>query len=274
VSAATGSDPKPVPNEDVAGRVATSAAAVKTAAIAPAGAVAKVPAPDNARWGGAADSKPAPAKAAQAGEAAAAPKVDDPQSAPVPTEAPKIAAPKTEAPKKLAYAAPSQASAHPVDKAVTAALPPASASKEEALPGVDTNPLSVPAKASAEEANDAAGGGYLSTVHMAVKLHAGPSNGSRSVGVVPSKATVHVLSCSGWCKVSYQGREGYVYKSFLGHGSTSAAAQKAAPEKAASEKTAASQAQAGQPAAKPAAPAPADAKALEEAAERTLMRRR
>jgi hypothetical protein len=278
-NAAAGSDPKSAPNQDVAGRVA-SAAAVKTAAIPASGAAVKVPAPDNARWGGAADDKPAASEAAQA-DGAAAPKVDDPQSAPVSTEAPKVAASKaeaakTEAPKKLAYASPSQASAHPVDKAVTAALPPASASREEALPGVNTNPLSVPANASADEADDAAGsGGYVGTVRTAVKLHAGPSNGSRSIGVVPGKATVHVLNCNGWCKVSYQGREGYVFKSFLGHGSAPTAAQKAAPEKAASEKTAAApQAQAAQPAAKAAAPAPADAQALKEAAERTLMRRR
>jgi hypothetical protein len=280
VNAAAGSDAKASLNEDVAGRVATPAAAVKTAAIAPAGAAVKVPAPGNARWGVA--DKPATAEAAQADEVATAPKVDDPQSAPVPTEAPKMAESKTDAaksetPKKLAYASPSQASAHPVDKAVTAALPPASvskpasASKEETLPGVNTNPLSVPAKASANEADDA--GGYLSTVHTAVKLHAGPSNGSRSIGVVPSKATVHVLNCQGWCKVSYQGREGYVFKSFLGHGSAPVA-QKAAPEKAAAAKTAAApQAQAAQSAAKAAAPAPADAQALEAAAERTRMRR-
>ena len=274
--------------QDAVGRIATPAAAAKTASIAPKGAAvaaAKVPAPDNERWGDdAADAKVAAAPQPQAEKADAAPEVNDPQSAPVPTEEPKMAASKTEspeaaaeAPKKLAYAAPSQA-AHPVDKAVTAALPPATSSprdaspkgssNETALPGVNADPLSVPAKASAGEAGDTAGG-YASTVHTAVKLHAGPSNGSRSIGVVPGQATVHVLNCKGWCKVSYAGKEGYIFKSFLGRASAPAPA---APQKSAAA-PAAPAAQAAQSAAKPAAPAPADAKALEAASERTMMRR-
>lgn len=280
--------------QDTAERIATPAVAAKTASIAPKGAAvaaAKVPAPDNERWGDdAADAKVAAAPQPQAEKADAAPEVNDPQSAPVPTEEPKMAASKTEspeaaaeAPKKLAYAAPSQA-AHPVDKAVTAALPPATSSprgpsskdsspenssNETALPGVNADPLSVPAKASAGEAGDTAGG-YTSTVHTAVKLHAGPSNGSRSIGVVPGQATVHVLNCKGWCKVSYAGKEGYIFKSFLGRASTAPAP--AAPQKSAAA-PAAPAAQAAQSAAKPAAPAPADAKALEAASSRTMMRR-
>jgi hypothetical protein len=45
------------------------------------------------------------------------------------------------------------------------------------------------------------------------------------VGVVPAKATVHVLNCKGWCRISYNGRQGYVFKSFLG----GAAAAEASP---------------------------------------------
>jgi hypothetical protein len=286
--------------QDTAERTVTPAVAAKTAAIAPKGAAVaavKVPAPDNERWGDdAADAKVAAAPQPQAEKADAASEVNDPQSAPVPMEEPKMAtseaeapkavaeAPKTEvsktvaeAPKKLAYASPSQA-AHPVDKAVTAALPQAaSTSGERALPGVNANPLSVPAKASAGEASDSdSAGGYASTVHTAVKLHAGPSNGSRSIGVVPGKATVHVLNCKGWCKVSYAGKEGYIFKSFLGGHASSAPAQDA-PQKSAAAPAApaapAAQQAAQSAAAKPAAPAPADAKALEAASERTMMRR-
>lgn len=246
--------------QDHAARIAAPAAAqVKMAAVAPSGvAVAgmKVPAPDNARWGEAAASAKA-AAAPQTEEADAAPEVNDPQSAPVPTQPPKA-----EAPQKLAYAEPSQAAAPPVDKAVTAALPPAGSSKETGLPGVNPAPLSVPDSAAAAKAGDSRGG-YMSTVHTAVRLHAGPSNGSRSIGVVPKKATVHVLNCQSWCKVSYEGKEGYIFKNFLGHASASA------PAAAAPEKTAAAQSAA----AKPAATAPADAKALEAAGERTMMRR-
>jgi hypothetical protein len=254
---------------DTAARPSVSGAPVKTAALPanPAAPAAKVPAPGNARWGKAEGARTT--AAAVPAEAEGAPKVDTPPSAPVPSEEPKMAAskapdPKAEAPKKLAYAAPEKA-VRPVDKTATAALPPASG--KTALPGVDTDPLSVaPAKADASD-DGSASGGYASTVHTDVKLHAGPSNGSRSLGVVPRKATVQVLSCSGWCKVSYGGKQGYIYKSFLGHAPASAAAQKPAPEKTAA---AAPQAEASQPG----APAPADAKALEEAAKRTVMRAR
>jgi hypothetical protein len=261
--------------QNTAERIAAPAASVKTAAIAPKGVAvaAKVPAPDNARWGEAADANPTPASQPQAAEEAdSGPKVNDPQSAPVPTEAPKMAAPKTEAPKaepvkKLAYAAPAQAS-QPVDKAATAALPPAAPSKDTALPGVNSSPLSVPTTASAGEAVGGAGG-YMSTVSSDVRLHASASGGSRSIGVVPKKATVQVLTCKGWCRISYKGQEGYIYKSFLGHASAPAPAP-AAPEKAA----AASATQTQQNTAKPATAAPvANAEALKAAAERTLMQR-
>jgi hypothetical protein len=259
--------------QNTAARVAAPAASVKTAAVAPKGAAVavKVPAPDNARWGDDADAKAAAAPQPQVAAADAGPKVNDPQSAPVPTEAPKMAAPKTEAPKaevvkKLAYAAPSEAS-HPVDKAVTAALPPAAPSKDTALPGVDPSPLSVPTKASAGDA-DSSTGGYMSTVSTDVRLHASASGSSRSIGVVPRKATVHVLTCKGWCRISYKGQEGYIYKSFLGH---AAAPAPAAPQKAAA---AAPVAETQPNTAKPAAAAPAaNAEALRAAAERTLMQR-
>ncbi|MGN6771434.1 MAG: SH3 domain-containing protein [Rhizobiaceae bacterium] len=299
VAAAEGPKANADAPQGAAERVAAPAAPVKAAAVAPKGVSAKVPAPDNARWGDAEGAKVAAAPQPQAeqtdtapaGDADATPKVNDPQSAPVPTEEPKMAvskteAPKTEAaepeaPKKLAYASPSQA-VHPVDKAVTAALPsaesspqnssPADSSEETTLPGVNANPLSVPAKASADEADNTPGG-YVSTVHTDVKLHASASNGSRSIGVVPRKASVHVLSCSSWCKISYNGKEGYVFKSFLGRASAPAPAQ---PEKTAAAPAVAPVApvaQAAQSAAKPAAPAPADAKALEAASERTRVGR-
>jgi len=262
--------------QDTAGRVSAPAVPVKSAAAEPKGIAAagvKILTPDNARWGDETAVKAAAAPQPQAEEADVAQAVNDPQSAPVPTEEPKMAAPETEAPKaeapkKLAYAAPSQA-AHPVDNAVTAALPRAGSSKETALPGVDPDPLSLPSKTSAGRV-EGTSGGYMSTVHTAVKLRAGPSNGSRSIGVVPGKATVHVLSCQGWCKVSYEGREGYIFKNFLGHASAPAPA---AAETASAPAATAPAAQPAQSAAKPAAPAPADAKALEAAAERTMMGR-
>jgi hypothetical protein len=216
--------------QDVAERVASPDRTEAVSSHAVASANVRVPAPDNARWGDAADGKPAAAPATQAdapaaqgaaGQAdaapdAAAPKVQDPQSAPVPTEAPR----------KLAYAAPEPAPAHDaVDKAATASLPPARAAKGAPPPGVDPNLLSVPSKASADAVDDSASGGYLSAVKSDVRMHSGAGNHTGVVGVVPAKATVHVLNCKGWCRISYNGRQGYVFKSFLG----GAAAAEASP---------------------------------------------
>jgi hypothetical protein len=229
--AAPDADAKQAAAQDAAERVAppdNKAEAIPSRTVAVANM--KVPAPDNARWGDVPDGKPDPAPKAQAdapaaqgaaGQADAAPdaaasKVQDPQSAPVPTEAPR----------KLAYAAPEPAPAHDaVDKAATASLPPARAAKGAPPPGVDPNLLSVPSKASADAVDDSASGGYLSAVKSDVRMHSGAGNHTGVVGVVPAKATVHVLNCKGWCRISYNGRQGYVFKSFLG----GAAAAEASP---------------------------------------------
>lgn len=52
-------------------------------------------------------------------------------------------------------------------------------------------------------------------VTAAVKLRSGPTKGSGVLGVVPAGSAVNVLSCDGWCQVSYNGRTGWVYKNFL-----------------------------------------------------------
>ncbi len=52
-------------------------------------------------------------------------------------------------------------------------------------------------------------------VTAAVKLRSGPTKGSGVLTVVPAGSAVNVLSCNGWCQVSYNGRTGWVYKNFL-----------------------------------------------------------
>jgi hypothetical protein len=55
-------------------------------------------------------------------------------------------------------------------------------------------------------------------ITSAVKMRAGEDNDSDVVKVLPAKASVQVLSCKAWCKVSYDGTEGYVFKRFLKRG--------------------------------------------------------
>ncbi|MCX7305146.1 MAG: SH3 domain-containing protein [Hyphomicrobiales bacterium] len=52
-------------------------------------------------------------------------------------------------------------------------------------------------------------------VTQAVNLRSSPKKGASVLGVVPASTTVSVLSCDGWCQISYNGRKGWVYKSFL-----------------------------------------------------------
>lgn len=271
---------------EVAGRVASADKVGMGPALAVGAANVKVLAPDNARWGKATDSKPSAAPAGQANaaqanapaaeadnaqakapeaeaavNAAAAPDVKDPQSAPVPTEAPK----------KLAYAAPEPKQAHPVDRAVTASLPPAKAPQDTTPPGVDPNLLSVPASTSAKAAEESVAGGYMSKVKSGVRMHSGAGNHTGTVGVIPDHAVVQVLHCDVWCKVSYNGRQGYIYKTFLGGHSVAVAAK---PAPAAPAAPAQAQAQEPQKKTAEAATAAPSTNAMEEAGQQTMTRGR
>lgn len=65
-------------------------------------------------------------------------------------------------------------------------------------------------------------------VTAAVNMRSGPRKGSSVLTVVPAGSPVQVLSCNGWCQIAYNGRKGFVYKSYL-------AASKARPQKQAAE---------------------------------------
>jgi len=52
-------------------------------------------------------------------------------------------------------------------------------------------------------------------VTAAVKLRSGPSKGNGVAGVVPAGSAVNVLSCDGWCQITYNGKSGWVYKNYL-----------------------------------------------------------
>lgn len=66
----------------------------------------------------------------------------------------------------------------------------------------------------------AAGGVAAGTakVRQAVNMRSAPKKGAGVLGVVPAGKSVSVLSCESWCQISYEGRKGWVYKSFLAAG--------------------------------------------------------
>lgn len=53
------------------------------------------------------------------------------------------------------------------------------------------------------------------TIASAVNMRARGAKGSRVLGVIPQGATVGLVDCDGWCEVIYDGRRGFIYKSFI-----------------------------------------------------------
>lgn len=77
-------------------------------------------------------------------------------------------------------------------------------------------------------------GGRRAVVTTAVKLHASAENHSRVLAVVPAKASVELFSCDQWCKIAYDGHEGFIYKEFVrrsGHVHSPAATHRAPAER-------------------------------------------
>jgi hypothetical protein len=71
-------------------------------------------------------------------------------------------------------------------------------------------------EADPEMAGNAAAAGRQARIRTAVNMRSGPGDGSRTIGVIPSNSTVSLApGCRHWCKVTYQGRTGYIYKRFL-----------------------------------------------------------
>ena len=70
--------------------------------------------------------------------------------------------------------------------------------------------------ADTEMAGNAPAGGRQARIRTAVNMRSGPADGSRVLSVIPTNSTVSLApGCRHWCKVTYQGRTGYIYKSFV-----------------------------------------------------------
>ena len=89
------------------------------------------------------------------------------------------------------------------DGAQTAAIP----TPKPDLPAADESAVEPkPQKASA-----ASTGRILS----AVTMRAGPKKNAAAIVTVPAKASVQVVSCSKWCQIVYNGKRGWIYKSYI-----------------------------------------------------------
>ncbi|MER9295284.1 SH3 domain-containing protein [Mesorhizobium sp. M0621] len=117
----------------------------------------------------------------------------------------------TDATAELAKVAapPAAAGSHP-DGAQTAAIPavkpPVPAQQPAATEGDDSQAKAKPGKVAA-----AGTGRILRTVTM----RSGPKKNAAAVGTVPARTSVQVVSCKQWCQITYNGKTGWVYKSYI-----------------------------------------------------------
>lgn len=104
----------------------------------------------------------------------------------------------------LAFAAP-EPRRHVADEQLTAAIPPNSV--------VPTAPADD--EPAATDDAPSANLGRSVRIAKAVNMRTRPVSGSKVIRVIPSGATVGLVSCKGWCEVTYQGSRGFIYKSFV-----------------------------------------------------------
>jgi hypothetical protein len=93
-----------------------------------------------------------------------------------------------------------------MDGAQTAAIPEAKPQVPDAEPAATDNAEAKPQKIGA-----AANGRILRTVTM----RSGPKKGASAIMTVPAKASVQVMNCKQWCEIVYNGKHGWVYKSYV-----------------------------------------------------------
>jgi len=196
---------------------------VKTTKIAPvAAAVAAVAAPQAARKGDAVSPTVAAGAAAIPALSANDPRWTAPQSNGDPAAAPSDQAPTEQAAAKPSDAAafeeptaPSDATtqlskvaALAKDDAETAAIP----TPKPQLPDAQSSAATDDAKAKPQKVAAAAGTGRILRT---VTMRTGPKKNAAAMGTVPAKASVQVMSCKQWCQIVYNGKRGWIYKSYI-----------------------------------------------------------
>jgi hypothetical protein len=104
-------------------------------------------------------------------------------------------------------AAPSPAKDSP-DGAQTAAIPDPKPQSPDAQSSAGEDDQ---AKANPQTVSAAATGRIL----RAVTMRAGPKQKAAALLTVPAKTSVQVISCKKWCQIVYNGKRGWVYKTYI-----------------------------------------------------------
>lgn len=187
---------KIIPTAAAATAAALPRAAAKGDAVSPAAAAAEAEvqalAPNDPRWTG---SKTASAAAAPSEQAAGKPAVAAAFADP---------AARNDAATMLAkVAAPGKTT---TDGAQTAAIP----TPKPQVPTAAQDD-SDQAKAKSRKVAAAATGRIL----RAVTMRTGPKKNAAAMVTVPAKTSVQVMGCKQWCQIIYNGKRGWVYKSYI-----------------------------------------------------------
>ncbi|RWO26919.1 MAG: SH3 domain-containing protein [Mesorhizobium sp.] len=93
-------------------------------------------------------------------------------------------------------------------KAATDGAPTAAISTPKPLPAA-TQKDGTQAKVEAKQAS-AAG-----RILRGVTMRTGPKNSAAAIVTIPAKTSVQVMGCKKWCQIVYNGKRGWIYKSFV-----------------------------------------------------------
>lgn len=93
------------------------------------------------------------------------------------------------------------------DDSSTAAIP----TPKPRQPAVQASADSEPDDAAPAKDADVAQGHTL----RAVTMRSGPKKGASAMGTVPAKTAVQIVTCNQWCQIVYNGKRGWIYKSYV-----------------------------------------------------------
>ncbi|MBZ9796836.1 SH3 domain-containing protein [Mesorhizobium sp. ES1-4] len=115
----------------------------------------------------------------------------------------------TDATTELAkVAAPAPAASSIPDGAQTAAIPQVQPQSPDQQPAArdDAGGKAKPRKVAAASSG---------RVLRAVTMRSGPKKNAAAIATVPARTSVQVMSCKQWCQVIYNGKTGWIYKSYI-----------------------------------------------------------
>ncbi|WP_181173690.1 SH3 domain-containing protein [Mesorhizobium sp. B2-3-12] len=202
-------------------KVSTSGTTVAVAAVTPrvertsnqvsptmAAAQAAIPAlaANDPRWTG------SQAKAASASADQGTPQAEQAQGKPATAAAFAQPSSSSDAESELAKVAAPQAATNggKPDGAQTAAIPAVQPQAPDEQPAASQDDDGQ-AKAKPRKVAAAGSGRIL----RAVTMRSGPKKNAAAIGTVPARTSVQVMSCKQWCQIVYNGKTGWIYKSYI-----------------------------------------------------------